>query len=689
MTEKFYFGGTSITKGGGFESADYRDDIRPLYRKMGVYLPSQEKCSYPHILSEILNYECVNEAKSGSGTKRTIRKAMHYINKLDLNGLSNHLFFFEFTPGIRDDIYFNDEKQWGIMNGHYPNGNPPLHFSLVKEWFTEEETNQRLEEKYKQILEMYYANHFDDENYHDEEMRLIQMFIQYLSNLNVKFYFTLGQGYGNENKLWFIQDKKKIPLIEHPRCVNNFFGGVDIWTHGYRQKWLISDEVDFDIDNHLGYFGARKTAYQLFFAISEIASELGEANWNFDLTKYLPLEINYWTPEHQPNPPFAEFAAVHRLRFNYTDDNNNLDCIWVQEQGLHQSADFNKFKDRYKDKVKEVKKINPNISICFQITQEKFIYDLKKQIENVVVNEWGLKKDNIKFFDCNAYENPIDCIFKPYVLNPRYVPTENYQINSVVKYSWNTDLYNRRYPISMFNGKFRPDRMYAVDNLFTNPFKTEPLLTIYEKDINIDNPQFSKNNYNIEIKNFENWKKYVGQSLEHYYPQSKEHDTRSVNYYPMVTALKESYLNIVVETSYLPKEQNGWLDKFGIADQISEKTILPLIQGCAIFLTSDGKINKKLEDYGFNFSYLKDDFGIDYLTNTRRENIESLKKINEVTENWDSQGWHDWYKSIFDKCILNNRRVAIDALFTNKTESYIYNKIKNEEVQSNINKRRI
>ena len=33
-------------------------------------------------------------------------------------------------------------------------------------------------------------------------------------------------------------------------------------------------------------------------------------------------------------------------------------------------------------------------------------------------------------------------------------------------------------------------------------------------------------------------------------------------------------------------------EKFGISDQISEKTILPLIQGCPIFLTSDGKLIK-------------------------------------------------------------------------------------------------
>ena len=102
-----------------------------------------------------------------------------------------------------------------------------------------------------------------------------------------------------------------------------------------------------------------------------------------------------------------------------------------------------------------------------------YIYTLKKQIENVVVNEWGLKKDNIKIFDCNTLQNPIDCVFKPYVLNPQYVRTENKQINSVIKHSWNTWEHHRRYSISMFNGKFRPDRMYAVDNLFNKTFKTE------------------------------------------------------------------------------------------------------------------------------------------------------------------------------------------------------------------------
>ena len=43
--KEILFWGTSITKGGGLEDVEYRDDIRPLYRKMGVYVPKQEECS--------------------------------------------------------------------------------------------------------------------------------------------------------------------------------------------------------------------------------------------------------------------------------------------------------------------------------------------------------------------------------------------------------------------------------------------------------------------------------------------------------------------------------------------------------------------------------------------------------------------------------------------------------------------
>ena len=77
----FYFGGTSITKGGGFEPLSARKDIRPMYKeKYGIDLPSQEECSYASIIAKNLKAtKFINDAKSGSGTKRIIRKATEYI----------------------------------------------------------------------------------------------------------------------------------------------------------------------------------------------------------------------------------------------------------------------------------------------------------------------------------------------------------------------------------------------------------------------------------------------------------------------------------------------------------------------------------------------------------------------------------------------------------------------------------
>ena len=53
----------------------------------------------------------------------------------------------------------------------------------------------------------------------------------------------------------YIDDGNKKPISEHKFCVNRFFNQCDIWTYGYDQKWLISDEVDKEIDNHFGYYG--------------------------------------------------------------------------------------------------------------------------------------------------------------------------------------------------------------------------------------------------------------------------------------------------------------------------------------------------------------------------------------------------------------------------------------------------
>ena len=49
-------------------------------------------------------------------------------------------------------------------------------FSLVKEWFTEEDTNQRYDETYGKDYQKWIDNHFDEIEYHKQESRMIMVF---------------------------------------------------------------------------------------------------------------------------------------------------------------------------------------------------------------------------------------------------------------------------------------------------------------------------------------------------------------------------------------------------------------------------------------------------------------------------------------------------------------------------------
>ena len=45
--------GSSITKGGGFENYQYRQDVRDFYKSKGVEVPMQDECTYTYQFSKM------------------------------------------------------------------------------------------------------------------------------------------------------------------------------------------------------------------------------------------------------------------------------------------------------------------------------------------------------------------------------------------------------------------------------------------------------------------------------------------------------------------------------------------------------------------------------------------------------------------------------------------------------------
>ena len=75
-------------------------------------------------------------------------------------------------------------------------------FSLVKEWFTEDKENRRLDEVYGDGYQTWIDNHFDEVIYHKEESRMIMNFIGWLDSMGMQNEYTFSMG-SLDDCVWF------------------------------------------------------------------------------------------------------------------------------------------------------------------------------------------------------------------------------------------------------------------------------------------------------------------------------------------------------------------------------------------------------------------------------------------------------------------------------------------------------
>ena len=137
---------------------------------------------------------------------------------------------------------------------------------LVKEWFTEEDTNQRYDETYGKDYQKWIDNHFDEIEYHKQESRMISLYFL-VDSLIIKLYIFTRHF---DDCWWINEEGKQLNLTEHPRCINRYIDGRDPWNYT-NDILCISDEIDSD-DNHLGYWGNIKMGNKITSIIGELSS---------------------------------------------------------------------------------------------------------------------------------------------------------------------------------------------------------------------------------------------------------------------------------------------------------------------------------------------------------------------------------------------------------------------------------
>ena len=247
--------GSSVTKGGGFENYQYRQDVRDFYKSKGVDVPIQEECTYTYHLSKLLNSQPINLAKCGSGMRRLVRTSYDWIYN-NLDKIENTTFIFELQDGIRMEIFLTEYNKFGVVNGFIGEPEWGEDYHMVMNWFEDDISPDELTEKYKSKLNMYHQNFWSWDYEEQRTWREVNMFFAFVEKMNLNYYVSIAEH--NVDKVYTMNKNRVINLKGH----------TDIWTLAQNDKLLISNEIGFD-DNHIGLKGNKIVAEKLLEFINE------------------------------------------------------------------------------------------------------------------------------------------------------------------------------------------------------------------------------------------------------------------------------------------------------------------------------------------------------------------------------------------------------------------------------------
>jgi hypothetical protein len=248
----FYINGSSHVEGGGLEEVSLtKNSVIPFYeKKYGVSWETRKDVNFGTRLSEMINIECVNEAKCGGGPERVVRMTYEFIYN---NWRDRNNFFIILEKPSADRFEFNFNNEFYIGNSmHKTNSNSTEFLFATRDYYDKLKYN---EDKRKQDLFL---------NYHDS-------FINYTENIK-KFDFAFAGLYSfckrNDIKIFLMMGndfyfndifdiKDIIKFEEHELS--------DILTFCKKNKLTIVDETNGKHqDFHPGYFGHIEYAKKLY-----------------------------------------------------------------------------------------------------------------------------------------------------------------------------------------------------------------------------------------------------------------------------------------------------------------------------------------------------------------------------------------------------------------------------------------
>ena len=275
-----HFTGCSFTEGGGFE--DGKNQLKLEYKNKYRFLYKNEKdVAYPSLLQHKFKLKVINDAKSGSGIERTIRKIWEYIRKNKIEDVKKTLFILELAEAVsRLEVFSNKYNRYLVANVVYDYKTGKItDTQTTLNWIYGPQMDEDYRDNTREVIREYstlFVNPYEyDKKIQNEILGLFSFFKMH----DIHFYYS-----GNVS---FIDNftKNIYSDIEQTNRLNLILNGKDEFNfYGFAHSNLIriSDEVGLDVstDGHPGV-----QAHQMW----------AEGIYNFLQNKYLDdtYELDY------------------------------------------------------------------------------------------------------------------------------------------------------------------------------------------------------------------------------------------------------------------------------------------------------------------------------------------------------------------------------------------------------------
>jgi len=240
--KSFYVNGYSFCQGGGLEEPSIKNgSCLPQYeQKYGVTWKNRSEVNFGKRLSDILGIPCKNESKSGTGVDTMVRKTYEYLFE-NWEYRDEIFLILEKIDASRSEIFFNEIKDYFIVNCHYDNATDEYVFDgAVREHFNDgfKEYDKSQEDK----LRAWFDNHYNFEQKLKQDEKAFAGLYSFCKVNNIKI-FIIG-----EFDFYFdIYQKEDIIKFDNHDTVYQ-------WIES--KKLTISDELEEpNRDNHPGYYG--------------------------------------------------------------------------------------------------------------------------------------------------------------------------------------------------------------------------------------------------------------------------------------------------------------------------------------------------------------------------------------------------------------------------------------------------